>query len=263
MDNYLEINQKLWDAKVDAHVASDFYQNESFLKGRNTLNEIELGLLGDVKGLSVLHLQCHFGQDTISLSRMGAKTLGVDLSPKAIEKAREFAKATNTDAQFLWSDVYKVPAHVDGKFDMVFTTYGTIGWLPDLDKWARVISCMLNPGGKLVFAEFHPVVWMFDIDFNYVQYNYFQDEAIVETAEGTYTDGGNHLIDKEVSWNHSLGEVFQALKHNNIQVTDFKEYDYSPYNCFKNMEEFEQGKFRLKKFDKKLPLVYSILAEKI
>jgi 2-polyprenyl-3-methyl-5-hydroxy-6-metoxy-1,4-benzoquinol methylase len=158
-NNYIEINKQSWNGRVDAHIKSEFYGVEDFIKGKTSLQEIELNLLGDIKNKSILHLQCHFGQDTISLSRMGAKATGIDLSDKAIESAKELNATTKTDASFICCNVYDLPQHLNEEFDIVYTSYGTIGWLPDMDKWANVVSTFLKPGGKFIFVEFHPVVW--------------------------------------------------------------------------------------------------------
>ena len=187
-NNYIEINRQSWNSRIETHIKSEFYDLDSFLKGRSSLNDIELNLLGDIKGKNVLHLQCHFGQDTISLSRLGAEVTGVDFSDKAIESARQIAKETGSNAKFICCDIYDLPNHLDEKFDIVFTSYGTIGWLPDLDKWAKVIANFLKPNGQFVFVEFHPVVWMFDDDFEKIAYSYFNTGAIVETENGTYAD---------------------------------------------------------------------------
>ena len=138
--NYIEINKNSWNKKTDIHYDSDFYDNANFIKGQSSLNKIELDLLGDVKGKSILHLQCHFGQDTISLDRLGADSTGVDFSDKAIERAKELASLTNSDANFICCDIYELHQHLDKEFDIVFTSYGTIGWLPDLNKSARIVS---------------------------------------------------------------------------------------------------------------------------
>ena len=134
MENYLDINRKSWNAKVEPHLKSDFYFVDEFLEGRTSLNSIELEILGDVSGKEILHLQCHFGQDSISLSRMGAKVTGIDLSDKAIEAAQDLAQKCGTDTRFLVSDVYELPKVLAEKFDIVYTSYGTIGWLPNLEK---------------------------------------------------------------------------------------------------------------------------------
>ncbi|MBP9794011.1 MAG: class I SAM-dependent methyltransferase [Flavobacterium sp.] len=261
-NDYIAINKKTWNNKTDVHVTSDFYDNESFLKGKSTLMDIELPLLGDISGKKILHLQCHFGQDTMTFSRMGAKATGVDLSDKAIEKAREFATQLDLDTQFICCDLYDLPNHLNEQFDIVFTSYGTIGWLPDLDKWADVISKFLKPNGKLVFAEFHPIVWMFDNHFKEVFYSYFNIEPIVEEETGTYADKNAPLETKTITWNHPTSEVLNALISNGLEINSFNEYDYSPYNCFNETEEFEPGKFRIKHLQNKIPMVFSLVATK-
>ncbi len=261
-EQYTEINRISWNARTIAHIDSDFYDNESFLHGKSSLNSIELEKLGDVSGKSILHLQCHFGQDTLSLSRLGAQTVGIDLSDKAIETAKKLAAKTALSAQFICSDVYDLPQHLHQKFDVVFTSYGVIGWLPDLDQWAQVIAHFLKLGGKLVFVEFHPVVWMFDDDFERVGYRYFNSGPIIETESGSYAARDADFKLQTITWNHALSEVFSALLKNNLQISSFDEYDYSPYSCFKNTIEFEPGKFRIPHLQDKIPMVYAIVAEK-
>ena len=163
--NYKEIHRKSGNQRVDVHMDSEFYDMKGFLSGKSSLNSIELELLGDIRGKEILHLQCHFGQDTISLARTGAIATGVDLSDKAIQKAQELASQCGVEASFIQCDIYDLPKHLDRQFDIVFTSYGTIGWLPDLDKWAGIVSRYLKPKGKFVFVELHPVVWMFYDDF--------------------------------------------------------------------------------------------------
>lgn len=260
--DYLKINKQLWNNKTEIHVNSEFYDNENFIKGNSSLNSIELELLGNVNDKSILHLQCHFGQDTISLSRLGAKTVGVDLSDKAIETAKDLAKQTNTTAKFICCDVYDLPNHLNQQFDMVYTSYGTIGWLPDLDKWAKVISQFLKPGGQLVFVEFHPVVWMFDDDFKTIKYNYFNVEPIIETEEGTYADKDANIKQESVGWNHDLSEVLNSLIQNGLNINCFNEYNYSPYNCFNNTIEVAPNQYRVKHLGDKIPMVYSLVATK-
>ena len=260
--NYLKINQDLWDKRTDVHFESEFYNVSDFIQGKSSLNPIELELLGDIRGKTVLHLQCHFGQDSISLSRMGAKVTGVDLSPKAIERAEQLATECGTDTEFICCDVYDLPNHLDKEFDIVFTSYGTIGWLPDMDKWAGVVQQFLRPGGHFVFAEFHPVVWMFDEEMKEIEYGYFNTGPIIEGESGTYTDGGSALEGESVGWNHGLAEVMQALLDQGLIIKRIEEFDYSPYPCFKNVFEEEHGKFRFKELKARIPMVYSILAQK-
>ena len=260
--NYIDINRQAWNSKTDTHLKSEFYNVEGFLNGKSSLNEIEINLLGDLKGKSILHLQCHFGQDTISLSRLGAHATGVDLSDLAIDRARQLAKDALASAQFICSDIYDLPNHLDEKFDIVFASYGVIGWLPDLQKWAGVISNFLQPGGKLVFVEFHPFVWMFDNNFENIAYRYFNSGPIIETETGTYADKTADLSIKTVAWNHSLGEVINSLIANGLTINSFDEYDYSPYNCFNKTVEYEPNKYRIAHLGDKIPMVYALTADK-
>lgn len=259
-NNYIEVNKASWNKRTVVHIDSDFYDNDTFIKGKSSLNTIELELLGDVKGKSILHLQCHFGQDTISLSRLGSNSVGVDFSDKAIEKARELNTNETTDTRFICSDIYDLPNHLNEKFDIVFTSYGTIGWLPDITKWGGVVAQFLKPKGKFVIAEFHPVVWMFNDNFTAIEYPYLNAEPIVEEAEGTYTDSKEDLKLDYISWNHGLGEVINSLLHNGLVIDKVNEYNYSPYNCFKGTIEFEEGKYRIEKLGDKIPMVYAIEA---
>lgn len=260
--DYLKINKQLWNNRTKIHINSKFYDNESFINGRNSLNKIELDLLGDIKDKKILHLQCHFGQDTISLARMGAFVTGIDLSDVSIEKANELAQQTNANVKFICCDLYTLKDHLDEKFDLIFTSYGTIGWLPDLDKWAEIIQHFLIPKGVFILTEFHPVLWMFNDQFSEIKYSYFNKETIIEHEEGTYTDRNADLKDISITWNHDLSEVMNSLINNGLNISSFSEFDYSPFDCFENTVEIEKGKFQIRNHQGKLPMVYALKAEK-
>lgn len=261
MSQYISLNRQLWNLRTPFHIDSEFYDVIGFLKGKNTLNEIELSLLGDVHGKKILHLQCHFGLDTLSLARMGAQVTGVDFSDVAIEKANELAGSTNIPARFVCCNIYDLPQHLDETFDLVFTSYGTIGWLPDLDAWAAIIKRYLKPEGKFVFAEFHPVIWMFDNDMEKITYSYFKSTPVIETEASTYADTKAAINMESVSWNHGLAEVISALLSHGLKITTFEEFNYSPYNCFTNMIAIEPGKYQFKHHEDRMPLVYALKAE--
>lgn len=264
--NYLAVNKESWNQRTKVHIQSDFYAVEAFKQGKNSLNEIELQLLPDLKGKKVLHLQCHFGQDSIALARMGAVVTGVDLSDEAIKEAKLLAEACGENVSFICCDVYDLPNHLTDTFDFIFTSYGVIGWLPDTDKWANIVAHYLKEKGELLFVEFHPVVWMFDQSFSKIQYSYFNVETIEETDEKTYaenpTEEPTDNAFKSVTWNHSISEVVTSLLEHNMQLIALKEYDYSPYNCFDQTEEYEKGKFRIQHLQNKIPMVYAIKAMK-
>ncbi len=259
---YFEANRALWNEKTKHHTASDFYDVQGFIAGNTSLKEPELELLGDVTGKSILHLQCHFGQDTLSLARMGAVVTGTDIAEDAIAAAIDLSEEIKQTATFIRADTYSVPEKVKEQFDIVFSTYGVIGWLPDMQRWAQVVAHMLKPGGKLVFVEFHPMVWMFDNDFTHVQYSYFNIEPIIETLQGTYADRDADIAMKEIGWNHTMSDVIQALTDAGLALDVFKEYDYSVYDCFANTVKIADGKWQIKGMERKLPMMYAIRATK-
>ncbi|MEN7550811.1 class I SAM-dependent methyltransferase [Rapidithrix thailandica] len=260
--DYLQINKQLWNDKTDFHFQSEFYAVDAFLKGQDALNSIELDLLGDIKDKKILHLQCHFGMDTISLSRHGAEATGVDFSEKAIEKARHLQSTLGTNTRFIQSDIYSLHELLDEQFDIVYTSYGVIGWLPDMDLWANTIRHFLKPGGSFIMVEFHPVVWMFSNDFQKIEYHYSDSQPIIEETQGTYANPQAEIQGKSVSWNHGLAKVLNALIQTGLSIRHFQEWDYSPYDCFDNTIEIEKGKFQIKGLEQKIPMLYSVVAQK-
>ncbi|MCX6316361.1 MAG: class I SAM-dependent methyltransferase [Bacteroidetes bacterium] len=260
---YFEANKHLWNQRTLVHKDSSFYDLEGFKKGNTVLTPIELGELGDVNGKSLLHLQCHFGMDTLNWARLGAQVTGIDLSDEAINQANTLKDELSLPAKFVCSNVYDLPDHLSGTYDIVFTSYGVVGWLPDLDQWASIINHFLKPGGTFYIAEFHPAVWMFDDDFTHIKYYYDNRELIVTENQGTYTDREADIKGKEYSWNHSLSEVLNALIGAGLEIQLFNEYMYSPYPCFRNMVEGNQpGQWVIKGMEGKIPMVYSIRAIK-
>lgn len=261
--DYQTINREAWNQKVAIHLDSAFYNMSGFLEGESSLKEIELSLLGDLKGKRVLHLQCHFGQDSLSMARLGAQVTGVDLSDKAIDKAKELAADLGIKATFLCCDLYDLPEQLDEQFDIVFTSYGTIGWLPDMEGWAAIVARYLKPGGRFVFVEFHPVVWMFDDEFENIAYSYFNTGPIVETYTGSYADRDAKIEQQYMMWNHSMAAVINSLIQQGLQLRSLEEFDYSPYDCFKHTVEVVPGRFRIAHLGDKLPMVYALTAQRI
>ncbi|MEL7586945.1 MAG: methyltransferase domain-containing protein [Prolixibacteraceae bacterium] len=260
--DYKEINKRLWNDKTNVHFTSDFYDVDSFLKGRDTLNPVETELLGNINDKSILHLQCHFGLDTISLSRHGALVTGVDFSDNAITRANQLKETLGTNTRFIQSDIYNLTDNLHETFDVVFTSYGVIGWLPDMKKWAETIAHFLKPGGIFVMVEFHPVIWMFSYDFKNIAFNYMDSSPIIEELEGTYADRKSGIKSKSVAWNHGLGYVIDSIIKSGLELTDFKEYDYSPYDCFENTVRIGERRFQIRGLENKIPMMYSIKATK-
>jgi len=162
MDEYLKTNQETWDTWTRYHLGSKFYDIEGFKAGTTTLDPIVLAGPGDVTGKSLLHLQCHFGLDTLKWARRGAIVTGINFSEEGIKAARALAAKVGIPANFIQCNLYDLPQHLTGQFDVVFTSHGVLAWLPDLERWAQVIAHFLKPGGIFYIVEAHPVALLFD-----------------------------------------------------------------------------------------------------
>ncbi len=262
--DYLDKNRDHWNKMVDAHWESEMYDVKGWLAGRSSLHDIELQMLPkDLSGQRLLHLQCHFGQDTLSLARLGATVTGVDLSPRAIERANELAGLAKLEGTFVNSDVYGLPERHDAPaaYDVVFTSWGTIGWLPDLERWAAVVDHFLAPRGCFVIAEFHPVVWMLDDARTKFEYSYFNREAIVEANDTSYS-GDAKDASTEVGWNHAFTEVFGALHGRGMVLEAFDEYDYSPHDCFADTVKVAPDRYQFRGLEGVMPMAYALRMRK-
>lgn len=262
---YLRSNQQLWDRWTDIHVASEFYDVEGFKQGRMALDPIEIEELPDVAGKTLLHLQCHFGQDTLSWGRLGATVTGADFSPKAIAYARELAAEIGVEAQFVCADLYDLPEALDGQFDIVYTGGGAITWLPDLRRWGQVVAHFLKPGGTFYIREFHPVAYLLDDEDPAltVKYPYFHspDPLRFET-HGSYADQSADFQAVEYGWVHSLSDIINAIAQNKMRIEWMHEFADCGFQMFPFMEKNERGLWELKDKTKSVPFTYSIRAAK-
>ena len=263
LNNYYEANKKLWDKLATVHVKSDFYDQESFLAGKLSLKEIELEEVGDVANKQMLHLQCHFGQDSISWAKLGAKVVAVDFSEGAISIAKDINEKLGTDVNFICSNVYDLEEHVSNKFDIVYTSYGVINWLHDLDKWGQLIAKYLNSGGYFYMVEFHPILWIYDDKFQNIEHPYQSGSDPLElVSDFSYADINTEVNQKEYCWNHGIGRIVNALISAGLKIEFFNEYNYSPYKTFSEMTEFKPGSYIINKFGYKVPHLFSIKASK-
>lgn len=256
-EHYFEMNRVGWDRRAKVHFESRFYDVDGFLANTTSLREIELEELQDVAGKRLLHLQCHFGLDTLSWARKGAVCTGVDISPVAVQKARELAVKTQLDASFVCSDVYGFEASESETFDIVFTSYGAVCWLPDLSRWAEIAASNLAVGGRFYMVEFHPI---YDL---LAGYSYFTRSVPDIDEEGTYTENGADTMAQLATWAHPLSSVINALIGAGLHIEHISEFPYSPYNCFEGMVEREAGRFYLSHKGNDVPIVYSISARKV
>jgi ubiquinone/menaquinone biosynthesis C-methylase UbiE len=260
---FFEANRLLWNEKTTVHLKAAFYEMDKFMAGGDLLKPEELEALGDVSGKTLLHLQCHFGQDTLAWARRGAVVTGIDLSDEAIDQANRLKDELGLDATFIRCNIYDLPQHLDGQFDIVFTTYGAIPWLPDLEGWADIVARYLKPGGTFFHAEFHPTFYMFNFDTWQVQYSYFGNpEPYMEIVEGTYADRNADLRRAEYFWNHSLAETIQPLIDRGLRLIRMQELPHLYWNCFPNMVEVEPGKYMVKGYERKMPLTFTVHMEK-
>ncbi len=258
-EKYFAANQKLWDAKTGIHVDSAFYDMSGFLKGKNSLRKIELAELPDLKGKTVLHSQCHFGQDTLSMQRMGAQCTGIDLSSKAIAMARQYNSQLGLNAKFVQCNVFDIDKHIDEQFDLVFTSYGVLGWLPDMEKWATQMASRVKEGGMFYIVEFHPTMYMFDWNDYKVGYPYFYEKEPTKEVEiGTYADRESDIELEEYFWQHHMGEIIQALIEQGLEVVSFQEYDYSPYQIFGKEVKRANQEYLFPVNNVNIPLTFSL-----
>jgi len=265
----LEANRRMWDERAPIHAASRFYDLDGFRSGRSSLQPFEVEELGPVAGLDLVHLQCHIGTDTISLSRLGASMTGLDFSGPAVEAATRLAASTGADATFVQSDVYAA-ADVLGTsaFDLVYTGTGALCWLPDIRRWAQVVAALLRPGGRLFIREGHPMLWTIeerDDDLLAVKYPYFeQPEPLTWTEGGTYVDT-DQVFEQKISheWNHGIGEIVTALLDAGLALTGLVEHDSVAWNAFPGkMDRIAGNEWRLADRPARLAHSYTIQAVK-
>jgi SAM-dependent methyltransferase len=255
---WLRLNRENWNERAGIHAASEFYDLAAFRAGRSTLRSFERGEVGDVTGRSLVHLQCHMGQDTISWSRLGANAVGVDFSESAVETARGLAEADRT--RFVVSDVYSAVAALDGeRFDVVYTGLGALVWLPDLDRWADVVADLLKPGGFLYLVEFHPLSDMLGDDGRTVRQDYFDPGGHVVEYGYTYTGGPAMTSTRQVQFQHPLGEVLTAIAGAGLRLEFLRERAETLFQRFPVLERTD-GEYRFPPGHPRVPLLYSLRA---
>ena len=225
-----QVNRAWWDERVPLHVESEFYDVDAFKAGRGTLRPFELEEVGDVQGRSLVHLQCHFGLDTLSWARRGARVTGLDFSEPAVEAARGIAVETGVHADFVAADVHDAGESLGGRrFDVVYTGLGAINWLPDIERWARTVAGLIAPGGFLYLSEFHPFSWVFADEDLSVEYDYF-DGRYTSDDPGTYADLQAQTVNNRTEeWPHALGAVVSALLDAGLDLEFLHEHDYTLY----------------------------------
>ena len=264
MDDFMKANRDLWDELTPIHELAESYDVEGFRSGRSTLKPIEVRELGDVSGKSLLHLQCHFGMDTMSWARLGAFATGVDYSPKAIDLARKLSSELGIKADFICCNIYDLQDILKKEFDIVFTSYGVLTWLPDLNRWAKTVTHFLKPGGVFYIVEGHPFLQVFDnsnkaADFK-VENSYFhQTEPIKWEWENDYSDNKAQIVHPSYEWSYTISGVVNSLVNAGLVINFLNEFPISAYRWspFTNKKD-EHGLWHIE--GDKVPLTFSLMA---
>jgi len=270
LNRALEANRRNWDDRALIHRADEngFYRVEEFQKGADTLGPIENAEIGDVKGLDILHLQCHFGLDTLSLARRGAKVTGLDFSSNAISFARQLAAESHLSADFIEGDVHQVNQLMKSTFDLVYATWGIFCWIPDAKLWIRNAAALLKPGGRLYIADDHPVAGMLEENADGERLEVVQSYSTNEVpesyeAETTYTGVATAIQHSTCyEWRHSLEEFVCGTQEAGLQISFLHEHYRLPWQRYSSMQKADDDLWHLPADKPTVPLAFSLLASK-
>jgi SAM-dependent methyltransferase len=263
------LNRAYWDSLAAVHGNDRVYDDEALVAGRDTLSDREASgireAVGAVAGLDVLHVQCHIGHDTISLARRGARVVGVDFSPVALDKARELARRSGADIEFLQADATALPPELHNRFDVAYATIGVLCWIDDLDAWMRSVAATLRPGGHLLIVELHPLYQMvagggaFRLDFPYAD-----DGGREFDEDGSYADPSAQLAATEtVQYAHSLGETVSAAIGAGLRVERLEEHlDLASDPRGDVLVREDDDRFRLRVDGELLPVAFTLAARR-
>lgn len=259
-----DLNRRWWDERVPLHVGSDLYDVEEFKAGRDSLRPFELEELGNVTGKSLVHLQCHFGLDTLSWARRGATVTGLDFSEPAVEAARTLAAETGTAANFVAADVYDAPQALYGRtFDVVYTGLGALNWLPDLRRWAAVVASLTEPGDVLYLVEFHPLTWIYGDHDLAIEHDYFDTEPFTFEDAGSYADEAAQTTNNTtVEWQHTLASILTAVLDAGFTIELYHEHDYTLFPRWPILQERAAKEFVFPDGTPRLPLMFSLRARR-
>jgi SAM-dependent methyltransferase len=267
-DELMSSNRAMWDEWAVVNANSAMYNLAGFKAGASSQHFPDLDEVGEVRGKTLLHLQCHFGKDSLSWVRRGARVTGMDFSPQAIELACALSAELNLPARFVCCNLYDLPHHLDPaaeQFDVVYTSYGVLTWLPDLRRWAQIAASYVRPGGMFYIAEFHPLANIFsETAFPpQVEFTYFNEGAVEWPVEGSYADRTAQVQARiSYEWNYPLGEVVTNLVEAGLQIEFLHEWDFCSYQHLPFLERSPDGRWRLPAGSPRLPLTFSLRARR-
>ncbi|MFH1701065.1 MAG: class I SAM-dependent methyltransferase [Candidatus Zixiibacteriota bacterium] len=260
MNKNHDINRENWNVRTDAHYKHPEYRVKEFLDGTKKLHPLELEEVGNVEGKSLLHLQCHFGLDTLSWARLGAKVTGIDISDRSIELANELKQKAGLDARFIRTDVFNLPEILNEEFDIVFTSYGVLWWMSDIRRWAQIVHKYVKKGGFFYIAEIHPFMGMLDKDKN-VYEPYFNQGTEKYYDESDYCDK-ELKIKEECGWRWTLSDVINALIGAGLSIEYVHEFPFCVYDQWPNFVKDSDGWYYYPDMKKDVPMTFSIKAVK-
>ena len=269
-NDHLAANRANWDDRVEGHLADSEYRVDELVANPDFVSrEVAFAVaeMGSVRGVRLAHLQCHIGTDTISMARLGARVTGLDFSPRSIEAASALARDCGVDARFVLGDVHDAPALLGEQFDVVYTGVGSLCWLPDVRRWAAAAAACVRPGGLLYLHEVHPTVQSLGDDWRpdgpRLEYPYFETpEPDASDTEASYTGTARLTHTRTYQWNHGLGETLTALLDAGLRIRFLREHTQLCYQAWPHMVQDEQGWWTLPKGADRLPMMFSLLAQK-
>ena len=273
-DDWLTLNLANWNERVPIHLNAPrhHYKLDALKNATETLDPIATDILGPVAGLRVLHLQCHFGADTLTIAQHGATVTGLDFSPPAIGAANALAAELNLTgrARFFQANIYDAEAAIDEpeSFDRVFVSWGALCWLPDIHAWAKIIASFLKPNGYLALTDAHPVMYVFDdttatpdgMPGWYMPY--LGRQPSIEDRPQDYADPDARLNNsRTVEFLHPISDVITALLNAGLRIDRFREHDSIVWQAFAQLQERRPGEY-VWPGKPWLPLSYSLRAAK-
>jgi len=260
-----------WEDRVDIHLGPGGYDVAALLREPDRLTSTvrhDQPLLGTLAGLDVAHLQCHLGTDTLSLARLGARSVtGLDFSPKAIAHCRSLFARAGVAGDFVVSDVFAAEVALARRFDLVYASIGAINWIPSIGRWLGVAARLLRPGGRLHLRDVHPMAMVIDPDADLalrLRYPYGETTVPVTMAcAQTYSGDGTPLAHPTThEWSHGLGEIVQGALDAGLVVTGLHEHFYTEWRMLPSMVETAAGRWELPEGPERLPLLFTLTAAK-
>ena len=265
--DWLAANRANWDDRTPIHLQSRFYDVDGWLAQGRPPRAREAEALGDVAGLTLVHLQCHIGLDTLTWARAGADVTGIDFSSPAIDAARSIAARAGLAerSRFLCADVYDASEALAGEtFDIAYVSLGALCWLPSVDRWAAQVANVVRPGGRFFIHDGHPTASAMADDEPVFERPYFEEQApVVFDDDVTYTDGDQRLLHtRTYEWNHSLGQIVTSLIAHGLRLEWLTEHDWTAWPRFPFLVEAAPGRWSTPPNRPRLPLSFSLLATK-